>query len=113
MASLSKRVKGRPRVEAKMQGISSRSLESSGRDDSMAGTGLSVGAIQGVARRQLVGSIVVAIFIAAVAGLAAMKPARTDAIASPSHGFAVVQQPVFTTPPSHHIAAAKSAAEVP
>jgi hypothetical protein len=96
-----------------MERISSHRLESTGRDDGMAWTGLSVGAIQGVARRQLIGSIVVAIFIAAVAGLAAMKPARTDAISSPSHGFAVVQQPIFTTPPGHHVAAAKNAAEVP
>ena len=96
-----------------MERLLNQASESIGRDDDITGTGLSVGAIQGVARRQLVGSVVVAMFIAAVAGLAAMKPARNDAVSPPAHGFAVIQQPVFTTPAGHHVAAARNTTEVP
>jgi len=91
-----------------MDRLSSDRLESIGLDDEIAGTGLTVSAMQGVARRQLIGSIAVAIFVAAVAGLAAMKPARIDTAAAPTRGFAVVQQPVLTTPAGQHIAATKN-----
>jgi hypothetical protein len=96
-----------------MERLVNQASESIERDDDIGGTGLSVGAMQGVARRQLVGSLVVAMFIAAVAGLAAIKPARNDAISPPTRGFAVIQQPVFTTPAGDHMAAARNAIEVP
>ena len=68
------------------------------------GTGLSVDALQSVARRQLIGSIVVAVGVVAVAALTAMQPARNQIAAAPSHNFAVVQQPSFVT---QHFAAEK------
>lgn len=68
------------------------------------GTGLSVGALQSVARRQLAGSIVVAIGVVAVAALTALQPGHLTANATPSHNFAIVQQPSLVT---QHIAASK------
>jgi hypothetical protein len=96
-----------------MERLTNDRLETMGPDDEVAGTGLSVAEIQGVARRQLIGSIAVAIFIAGVAGLAVMKPASTDASLATTRGFTVVQQPVLTTPAGHHIAAMKNVSEVP
>lgn len=70
----------------------------------VAGTGLSVDALQSVARRQLIGSVVVALGVVAVAALIAMQPIRPEVAAKPSHNFAVVQQPNFVT---QHFAAEK------
>ncbi len=70
----------------------------------VAGTGLSVDALQSVARRQLVGSVVVAVGVVAVAALIAVQPMRPDVAATPSHNFAIVQQPSFVT---QHFAAEK------
>ena len=68
------------------------------------GTGLSVGGLQSVARRQLAGSIIVAIGIVAVATLTALQPAHLTTNATPSHNFAIVQQPSLVT---QHFAASK------
>jgi hypothetical protein len=82
-------------------------------EDAIGGVGLSVGAVQSVARRQLIGSIVVALLIAAVAGTAALKPIYSVATTAPAHGFAVIQQPTFVTLPDQRIAATKRKIEVP
>ena len=68
------------------------------------GTGLSVDALQSVARRQLIGSIVAGALVAIAAALVLMQPMRSDVAATPSHNFAVVQQPSFVT---QHFAASK------
>jgi len=70
----------------------------------VAGTGMSVDALQSVARRQLIGSVVVAVGVVAVAVLVAMQPTRPDVAMTRSHNFAVVQQPSFVT---QHFAAEK------
>jgi hypothetical protein len=70
----------------------------------VAGTGLSVDALQSVARRQLIGSVVVAAGVVAVAALIAIQPMRQDVAMTRSHNFAVVQQPSFVT---QHFAAEK------
>ena len=67
------------------------------------GTGMSVNALQSVARRQLVGSAVAAFGVIVIAALVAMRPAQVEASA-PNHNFAVVQQPSFVT---QHFAATK------
>jgi pilus assembly protein Flp/PilA len=74
---------------------------------------LSVGEMQGVARRQLVGSVAVAILVVAVAALTAMRPASRDATFPPAHRVTFIQQPAFMTPPGRHAAAAKYELEVP
>src|SRR5579862_7117774 len=76
-------------------------------ESAVPGTGLSVSGIQSVARRQLVGSIVVAVLVAAVAGFAALRPIHSAPAEANAHNFAIVQQPVFETPANHRIAAAK------
>jgi hypothetical protein len=68
------------------------------------GTGLSVDALQSIARRQLIGSVVAAALVVAIAALTAMQPMRGETAGAPSHNFAVVQQPTFT---SQHFAASK------
>ena len=92
------------------------SLDNSGfrqGDEAIAGVELSVEGIRAVARRQLVGSIVVAFLIASVAGLMATQPAR-DLAASPFRPILpTVQQPTFARPPQHELAAVKRDKEVP
>ena len=78
----------------------------------MAGIDLSVSGIQAVARRQLVGSIVVTIFVSIVACLVAAAPAHETATA-PAQYSPRVQQPIFVTPPGRNIAAMKHKNEVP
>ena len=70
----------------------------------VAGTGLSVDALQSVARRQLVGSIVAGLCVVVAAIVVAVQPMRSNVAATPSHNFAVVQQPSFVT---QHFAAEK------
>jgi len=82
-------------------------------EDVIVGVGLSVAAMQSVARRQLIGSIVVGLLIAAAAGLAALRPAYRLATAAPTHGFALAQQPMFVTLADQRLAATKRAIEVP
>jgi hypothetical protein len=69
----------------------------------VAGTGMSVDALQSVVRRQLIGSVVVALGVVVIATLVAMRPAQVEASAQ-SHSFAIVQQPSFVT---QHFAATK------
>jgi hypothetical protein len=97
-----------------MEETSSDSIDSIEHDDTIDGVGLTVGAMQAVARRQLVGSVVVAILVATVAGVVAL---RSTHLAEPTfataHNVRGVQQPTFVTPPEHLIAATKRALEVP
>jgi hypothetical protein len=97
-----------------MEEMSNDSFDSAQRDDAIDGVGLTIGAMQAVARRQLVGSVVVAILVATVAGVVALR--STD-LAAPSfataHNIRGVQQPTFVTPPEHLIATTKRAVEVP
>jgi hypothetical protein len=85
--------------------------EPMGDENVVLGTGLSIGALGLVARRQLVGSIVVACGIAAAAILAALGPIGVEAPGGPAaHNFPVVQHPTFATPAAHDIAALKTRA---
>jgi hypothetical protein len=70
------------------------------------GTGSSVLGLQSAARRQLVGSAVVALGIVVVAGLTALRPAHDELTVVQGHRFAV-QQPIFATPVNHNVAAVK------
>ncbi len=76
------------------------------------GLGLTISEIQGLARRQLAGSLVVGLFVLAVAAGLAL---RSDRIAEPRYGLAggAVQQPTFMTPSRHVIAATKHEIETP
>jgi hypothetical protein len=67
---------------------------------------LSAGEVRSVIRRQLIGSIVVAVAIAMFAGLTALKPSHVAENAA-VHRFAVVQQPTFVVPASERLAAWK------
>ena len=78
----------------------------------IAGIDLSVSGIQAVARRQLIGSIVVAIFVSIVACLVGAAPVHDNSIASAQY-LPTVQQPIFVTPASQNIAAMKHKNEVP
>jgi len=85
--------------------------ESMGDESVVLGTGLSIDALGSVARRQLVGSIVVACGIAAAAILAALGPIGVDAAdGQAAHNFPVVQHPAFATSAGHDIAALKTRA---
>jgi hypothetical protein len=68
------------------------------------GAGLSDRDIQSVARRQLIGSIVVVVIIAAVASIMMVRPFHLDTVYMGSHKFAAVQQPSFVAPPGQHVA---------
>jgi hypothetical protein len=84
-----------------------------GREEAIAGVELSVRGLQDVARRQLVGSIVVAILIAGVAGLAAMQPTHEVAAARPGQILPTVWRPTLATPPTQIVAAVKRKKETP
>jgi hypothetical protein len=73
------------------------------------GTGLSIDAFRSTARRQLVGSIVVACGIAAVAALMTVRPIHVDATVGPAaHDSSVVQHPTFATSAGQNIAVLKT-----
>jgi hypothetical protein len=76
------------------------------------GTGLSVSAVQSVAHRQLIGSIIVLGIVAAFAALTAFRPGHTDAVAAVNHPFPSVQQPVIE-PTGDRLAAIKRKTELP
>ena len=84
-----------------------------GREEAIAGVELSVRGLQDVARRQLLGSVVVAILIAGVAGLAAMHPSHEVAAARPAQISSTVWRPTFATPASQNVAAVKRKKETP
>ena len=74
------------------------------------GTGLSVSGLQSVARRQLVGSIVVVAIIAAVSAFVALQPVHGEATDAHAHSFAVVRQAAFVTSAEHILAMKRQAA---
>jgi hypothetical protein len=76
-------------------------------DDGGIAFGLSVGEIQSVACRQLVGSFVVAVVIAAAAAFTALRPVSYDTAVVAPHNVAVIQQPSFVTPLGQRVAAIK------
>jgi len=82
-------------------------------EGAVGGTGLSVGMLRSVARRQLVGSIVVAATIVIFAGLTALRPAQTDVAGTAVRSTATVQQPVLATPSNHRVAVVKHETELP
>jgi hypothetical protein len=65
---------------------------------------LAVDEIQSVARRQLVGSFVVAVVTAVAAAFMALTPVHYDAAVATAHNIAVTQQPVFVAPPGRRVA---------
>jgi hypothetical protein len=84
------------------------------RDESeVPGTGLTVSTLQSVARRQLVGSVVVLAVIAVFAAFTALRPVHTASVAAVNHSFPSVQQPTMETPASDRLAAAKHQTELP
>jgi hypothetical protein len=82
-------------------------------EDVIEGVGITVGAMQAVARRQLAGSVVVAIIVAAFAVMAALRPGHYDAAYTTARALPGVQQPILVTPSDHVVAAAKRGVEVP
>ena len=80
--------------------------------DVIEGVGLTVGAMQAVARRQLAGSMIVAALIFAMAIPTATRSSHGDSNV-PKHYAGAVQQPILTTPPERVVAAAKRETEVP
>jgi hypothetical protein len=67
-------------------------------DEVIKGLGLTIGEMRAVAHRQFIGSIIVAILVAGVAALLALKPAYRDVAYVPSHRFTGAQQPMLVTP---------------
>jgi hypothetical protein len=63
--------------------------------------------IRSMVRRQLVGSVAIAIAIAVIAGLAALRPAPRDVADVASHSFAVIQQPAFAISAGQFVATMK------
>jgi len=82
-------------------------------EEAIAGVELSIRGLQDVARRQLKGSIAVAVLIAGVAGLTAMQPARGPTAVRPAQISPIVWRPTFATPPSQNVAAVKRKKETP
>jgi hypothetical protein len=95
-----------PRIEyAAHEPIELSANEPSRADDHIDGLGFGVSEMRSVARRQLIGSIVVAFGIAVVVGLTALRPAHETSNATASN-FPVVRQPIMM-PTSQHVAATK------
>jgi hypothetical protein len=84
------------------------------RDESeVPGTGLTVSSLQSVARRQLIGSVVVLAVIAIFAAFTALRPPHTASVAAVSRPFPSVEQPILETPASDRLAAVKHQSELP
>jgi hypothetical protein len=76
--------------------------------------GLSIEEIQWMAGRQFVGSLVVAVLIAAAALVTAMRPIHHDAADLSPHERASIRPPAFVAPPGQHLAAVRRGqAELP
>jgi hypothetical protein len=69
--------------------------------------GMSANDVRNVTRRQLIGSVVVAIGIAVFAGLTELRPAYSEPGAVATHPLAKIQQPTFVTLPEERVAALK------
>ena len=67
-------------------------------DDEAFDAGLPASDVQSMARRQLVASAIVALVIAAITGLTALKPAQPAASdLAPLHKAMLIQAPAFVT----------------
>jgi hypothetical protein len=88
-------------------------IETTDEFEDVGGLGLSVGEVRSVARRQLIGSVVAAMVVAAAAGVMAVQAARHAEPYVTAHNFPVVQKPTLVTPPGRLTAAVNRAAEVP
>jgi hypothetical protein len=86
-----------------VENVSNCDAESLRPEETIEGAALTVDDLRLVARRQLVGSIVVALLITAIAGLAALKPTHKEVASAPTHAFPIVRQPTFAT--GHGVAA--------
>jgi malonyl CoA-acyl carrier protein transacylase len=83
-------------------------------DDEDATSGLSVGEIQAVARRQFVASLFAGAVIVFVASLMALQPAHRDMAEAAPHRLAGIRHPSFVTPPGSRVAAmAQHVVELP
>jgi hypothetical protein len=67
------------------------------------GFGLTAAEVQSAVRRQLIGSIVVAVVIAVAAGLVAIRPAYHDTVNVAPHKSAGAQQPSFVPPSGQRV----------
>lgn len=94
-----------------MKAMSSQSVEALREEDPVEGFGMTIGAMQSAARRQLVGSVVVAVLVVAAATLVALRPTHSDVYAS-ARQFHGAQQPIFAAPAAH-LAAVKHEIELP
>jgi hypothetical protein len=94
--------------------ISSDISVSSHRDDMIEGLGLTIGEMRAVAHRQFVGSVVVAILVLTVSGLAALRSNHpTGPNYAIAHKIRGVQQLSFVAPSERLTATMKRTAEVP
>jgi hypothetical protein len=75
--------------------------------NSEADAGLNVSETRSAARRQLIGSVVVACGVAIIVGLAALRPNHQATSHQNAYRFPVIQQPIFVRS-EHHIAATSS-----
>jgi hypothetical protein len=82
-------------------------------EDVIHGVGISVGAMRSVARRQLSGSVVVAVLVVAVTGLTAVRFDHREVAYLTAHRFPSVQQPIFVKPTDRVTAAINHKTEVP
>jgi hypothetical protein len=96
-----------------MSHIATGRAESLRDEEAIHGLGISVGAMRSVARRQLAGSVVVAVLVVTVAGLTAVRFDHRDVAYLTAHGSPSVQQPIFVTPTDRVTAAINHRTEVP
>jgi hypothetical protein len=82
-------------------------------EEEIEGLGITVEAMQAVARRQFVGSFIVAVFVVGVAGLMASRPTHQDFSEATAQTARSVQQPTFAAPRDHVVAAVKRTIETP
>lgn len=76
-------------------------------------TGLTDSQIQWVARRQFVGSLIVAAMIAVVAALIATAPAHQETASNAPAKIGGVRQPTFVTPDDHFAGVIRHGTELP
>jgi hypothetical protein len=82
-------------------------------EEEIEGLGITVEAMQAVARRQFVGSFIVAMFVVGAAGLTASRSTYQNLSETTAQTARSVQQPTFAAPRDHVVAAAKRTIETP
>lgn len=80
-------------------------MEEFDRFDDETASGLTDAEIRWVARRQLVGSLVVVAMIAAAASVIMVTPTPRETVEIAPHKIAMIQKPSFATPPGQRVAA--------